>query len=137
MTSVTRKYRNLYGRAAWEGVNGMSKTVLRHNPLCQRIIDGQQCLQPATDVHHLCEHNGDPAKFFDWSQVVAVCKSCHFPGEGDPGYQYSPTMGLDHARYVHDGVEVDWTGQVIKGAKPVVLGYSSIRDILKRNKRTQ
>jgi hypothetical protein len=119
MSNYARQYRNLYGAAAWESPkHGMSKAVLARNPICQAVEDGQQCRNAATVVHHIIDHGGDPAKFYDWKNVVAVCKHHHPSGPGDPGaVMYMATNGMNGERYEH-GVQLDEQGNIKPGQAP-------------------
>jgi 5-methylcytosine-specific restriction endonuclease McrA len=64
---------DLYDKAEWKGPNGLRQAKLRRNPLCESA----GCLQVATNVHHLVEHNGDRTLFFFYDNLQALCQSCH------------------------------------------------------------
>lgn len=49
----------------------MRAAHLKANPLCAC------CPSPATTVHHVRPHRGDPAIAFDAANLVALCKPCH------------------------------------------------------------
>jgi 5-methylcytosine-specific restriction enzyme A len=49
----------------------MRDAVLRTQPACQRCHEA-----PATTVHHVVAHRGDPHLFWNGA-LQAVCSSCH------------------------------------------------------------
>ncbi len=75
----------LYELASW----GRFKIhVLNRNPICQRIIRGEQCHAPAKVVHHLISPRQRPDLFLDAKNVVCLCPNCHPGGEaGTPEWK--------------------------------------------------
>ncbi len=70
---------------------------LNRNPICQRIIRGEQCHNPAWVVHHLISPRERPDLFLDATNVVCLCANCHPGGEeGTPewkeGVDYVPSL---------------------------------------------
>jgi hypothetical protein len=130
------EYRKLFDSAAWGGKNGMRKTVLNRNPVCQRVRDDGQCRNWATDVHHLRGHEGKTELFFAWDNVVALCHSCHseatglMKGEaGDPGFSYIATIGFDgQTKYEHKATRVIVPDKDGDPTLERVLGYSSMTE---------
>jgi hypothetical protein len=109
MSSVVKKYRNLYGSSAYEGPNGFRACVLKRNSQCQALVYGEQCREHDNlQLHHLCEHNGDAEKFFSWRDVVMLCPHHHVSGPGDSGkYSYVPTIGWNGEVYEHSNIVGD------------------------------
>jgi 5-methylcytosine-specific restriction protein A len=81
--------RPLYKTARWLRFR---KWFLRLNPFCQRVWNGEQCHNVATEVHHrrgLREHQED---LCDAAQCCALCRACHHKASGDRGNEvYVPT----------------------------------------------
>ena len=50
---------------------------LKAHPRCLHVIDGETCGEPATVVHHVIPHRGDPKLFWRKSNWLPVCKACH------------------------------------------------------------
>jgi 5-methylcytosine-specific restriction endonuclease McrA len=50
----------------------LSETYRRTNPLCEACG-----LRLATEVHHVRAVNAAPEQAFDWSNLRALCRSCH------------------------------------------------------------
>jgi hypothetical protein len=71
--------RKLYKRTFWTEFRDW---FLRHHPVCQRVIDGVRCLQPATVVHHLLSPRDRPDLFTTESNCRAVCAAHHPTGQG-------------------------------------------------------
>jgi hypothetical protein len=65
------------------------------NPICQRIVNGVRCFQPAAICHHLVGINESVELRLDPRNLVAVCRH-HHPDEPTPqwreGIDYSPTV---------------------------------------------
>lgn len=83
----------LYYRAPWLTFR---VTIIRQNPICQRIVKGEQCRNPSRVVHHLISPRVDKSKFLNPKNVAALCESCHPGGtEGTPdwvpGVDFVPT----------------------------------------------
>jgi len=66
--------------------------IMSLNPICQRLVDGAQCTQPGTELHHLKEPHCN-AEFFDPKNVVMLCAP-HHPGgrRGTPEWR----EGIDY-----------------------------------------
>jgi len=71
--------RKLYKRSFWIRFQAW---FLRKHPVCQRVIDGIRCLQPATVVHHMLSPRDRPDLFIDEDNCRAVCASHHHGGQG-------------------------------------------------------
>lgn len=52
-------------------------SFLKAHPRCLHVIDGEACGEPATVVHHVIAHRGDPKLFWRKSNWLPVCKACH------------------------------------------------------------
>lgn len=57
----------LYKTTRWKRTR---EHQLALEPLCS------DCSKPATDVHHVIKHNGDPEIFWS-SPLMSLCHSCH------------------------------------------------------------
>jgi len=57
----------------------------RMNPICQRVIDGKQCTNIGTTIHHRVSPRQRPDLFLDADNVKAVCSEHHNHSEGDRG----------------------------------------------------
>jgi 5-methylcytosine-specific restriction endonuclease McrA len=69
------KYRHLYGLKSWKMLR-ISK--LNESPMCEaKEKDGYPCRNGAYVVHHVKDHKGDPALFFDRENLQSLCKSHH------------------------------------------------------------
>lgn len=62
------QWQNLYSSPRWKKLR---EEVLRDSPYCEI------CGSIATDVHHIVPHNGDPELFYDRTNLVSICSSCH------------------------------------------------------------
>jgi hypothetical protein len=71
--------RKLYKRTFWIEFR---EWFLRKHPVCQRVIDGKRCLQPATVVHHMLSPRDRPDLFLDEDNCRAVCAPHHPTGQG-------------------------------------------------------
>jgi hypothetical protein len=71
--------RKLYKRSFWLRFQAW---FLRHHPVCQRVIDGIRCLQPAKVVHHVMSPRDRPDLFLDEDNCRAVCLAHHHGGQG-------------------------------------------------------
>ena len=49
---------------------------LRLNPFCERCLT-KGTLKPASEVHHRIDIIDDPSKIVDFTNLEALCKSCH------------------------------------------------------------
>jgi len=89
---VTRK---MYGKSFWR--RRYQPAMLANNPICQRLINGEQCHNPATLVHHLLSPRERPDLFTTPSNTVCLCAGCH-PGGMEstplwrPNVDYVPTV---------------------------------------------
>lgn len=83
----------VYLTTAWRK---FSKFIRVRNPICQRIVNGAQCMRPATLVHHLVSPRLLPTGLLDPANVCALCAGCHPPDEGTPhwkpGTDFTPTV---------------------------------------------
>jgi hypothetical protein len=67
---------------------------LRYNVICQLMVDGVQCEQFATLIHHRKSPREYPDLFCDVDNTVGLCAAHHHPHEGDYGDEvYAPTKG--------------------------------------------
>lgn len=74
----------MYGRVRW--IN-FREFILHRRPMCQRLVKGEPCRNPARIVHHLISPRSDISKFTDPNNVLALCETCHTPEEGTPHWQ--------------------------------------------------
>lgn len=94
--SVRRQYHS----REWSGRSGIQPAVLMRNRRCQRVINGKQCWNGATLVHHRISPRVRPDLFsrpFDengTSQLIALCRDCHPRDEGTPNW----VEGVDFVR---------------------------------------
>jgi hypothetical protein len=98
-----------YHLAKW--LKHFQPTVIAFNPVCQRIIKGVRCQNPATRVHHLISPRQVHSLFYNPRNCVCVCPAHHAGGQqGETqGAFYAPTRW-------HFGVEfphIDSFGQPI------------------------
>ena len=65
--------KNFYSSKRWRDTRA---AFLRKNPLC---VDCEKAgrFVPALHVHHLVERKEDPSRSFDWTNLEALCPSCH------------------------------------------------------------
>ena len=71
---ATRQERRLfYQSEAWKSLR-LYKLSL--NPLCERCLKKGKLVQ-ATEVHHIIDIATDPSKVVDFTNLEALCKSCH------------------------------------------------------------
>jgi 5-methylcytosine-specific restriction enzyme A len=61
-------YHALYASSRWKR---MRITHLSSHPFCAR------CNGFATIAHHVAEHKGDPAKFYNAGNLESLCVACH------------------------------------------------------------
>jgi hypothetical protein len=69
-----RAGRELYWQTRWIKFRLL---LLVRNPICSRIINGEQCHNRATVGHHLVSPLDNPALTFVTSNIVMLCASCH------------------------------------------------------------
>jgi hypothetical protein len=79
----------LYGRVRWLTFR---EFILHRRPMCQRLVKGAECRNPARIVHHLISPRVDMSKFVDADNVLALCEMCHTPEEGTPHWR----AGIDY-----------------------------------------
>jgi hypothetical protein len=85
------RYRKLYKTALWARIR---KQRLTEQPLCERHLKRDE-LVPATVVHHVEAHKGDPVKFFG-GPFESICKPCHdSDAQQEERIGYSPEIGAD------------------------------------------
>lgn len=70
--------RKRYQTAAW---HRFRFHILNRNPICQKLIHGRQCREPAMVVHHLLSPRQRPDLFLEPHNVLALCANCHPGGE--------------------------------------------------------
>ena len=58
----------LYNSPKWKTLRAKK---FEDNPLCEI------CGAPATEVHHIRAHNGDPDLFYDYDNLMSICHSSH------------------------------------------------------------
>lgn len=63
---------SLYGHA-WRKLRAR---FLMGNPLCVHCLE-KGLITPANEVDHIEPHRGDMEKFYDESNLQALCKPCH------------------------------------------------------------
>lgn len=67
----------LYRLTVWRGKYGFRKSIIQQNAQCQRLVDGKQCHNLSTTVHHLISPRTRPDLFLVASNNVAVCTPHH------------------------------------------------------------
>ncbi|MGE3703768.1 MAG: HNH endonuclease signature motif containing protein [Vicinamibacterales bacterium] len=55
----------------------MRARKLREQPFCSECEARGAPVTPTTDVDHRMPHRGDKARFFDYENLDALCRSCH------------------------------------------------------------
>ena len=82
----------MYDTARWATFRAW---MLMQNPICQRIVKGEQCHNPSSVVHHLISPRQRPDLFTDPRAVTCLCPTCHDASEGTPtwrpGVDFVPT----------------------------------------------
>lgn len=68
----SKPWRALYSTSQWQTIRA---AVLAAEPLCRRCT-AEGLVTPATVVHHVHRHHGDPVKFFA-GPFEPLCKGCH------------------------------------------------------------
>ena len=66
--SATSDYQQLYASAKWKA---LQLSQLRNYPQCVK------CGEKATEVHHVIPHRGNEDLFYDPSNLVSLCHTCH------------------------------------------------------------
>lgn len=79
----------MYGTVRWLRFREL---ILHRRPMCQKIVRGQPCRNPAHVIHHLISPRVDISKFIDPENVLALCDTCHTPEEGTPHWR----AGVDY-----------------------------------------
>lgn len=70
-----RYHTHLYASLRWQHLR---RQILSAHPWCQCPDCREQIyFPPASIVHHIRPHGGDPSKFFDPTNLQALAKSCH------------------------------------------------------------
>ncbi len=64
--------RRLYQTPEWRRLR---RRKILEQPLCEACLE-TETVEPATVVHHRVRHNGDRAIFFDFDQLISLCR-CH------------------------------------------------------------
>jgi 5-methylcytosine-specific restriction endonuclease McrA len=72
----------LYNCAAWTRFTAKFKSD--GNIICQRLNDGIRCTSPTAVLHHLVSPRHNPARMYDPTNVVGLCKHCHITTDGEP-----------------------------------------------------
>jgi hypothetical protein len=95
--AVNRMYKTGRLGRAWMWT---SRLVRSANPICQKIVNGEQCTNPSTLVHHLQSPRSRPELFLSVKNLVALCDSCHVPDDGTPewveGVHFVKTIEPQH-----------------------------------------
>ena len=68
VTARHNAWSTMYASPKWKALRDAK---LREEPYCQI------CGAPATEVHHIQPHNGDPELFYDSGNLMSICHSCH------------------------------------------------------------
>lgn len=63
----------LYRTKRWAHLR---QSILAHAPLC-RDCQAAGRVEPATEAHHAVKHHGDLVLFFDATNLVGLCETCH------------------------------------------------------------
>lgn len=63
------EYQRLYASGVWAN---MRINQLRQQPFCQKCGTTWEL-----EVHHIKDHKGDPAIFYDQNNLQTLCHSCH------------------------------------------------------------
>jgi 5-methylcytosine-specific restriction protein A len=63
-----------YDGARWRRLR---QQFITQHPLCIQKDTDTRCTLVAEEVDHIVPHRGDPALFFDWDNLQAMCKVCH------------------------------------------------------------
>lgn len=101
-TRTARPLEHLYRRKHW--LKLFRPRFLANNPICQRVINGDRCHEPAHQLHHLIEPR-TVEQFYDWRNIIGLCPGHHAPWKGTPDWKinvdYAPTNWP--ALYVGEG----------------------------------
>jgi 5-methylcytosine-specific restriction protein A len=87
-----KPWRAWYSTARWQRIREAQFAAHR---LCQRCLD-RGLVEPATIVHHVDRHEGDPVKFWN-GPFASSCQPCHDIDEQriERGGQARQTIGPD------------------------------------------
>lgn len=66
--SATSDFQHLYASAKWKA---LQESQLRNYPQCEK------CGDKATEVHHVIPHRGNEDLFYDPSNLISLCHTCH------------------------------------------------------------
>jgi 5-methylcytosine-specific restriction protein A len=69
---ANRSNASLYNTAKWRKLRNK---ILREQPYCYKCGIGKN--ETSLQVHHVIEPRGDEALFYDESNLLPVCESCH------------------------------------------------------------
>lgn len=90
-SAEAQAYRHLYKTAAWQRIR---QEQLTKYPLCGRCL-ARGNVVPATIVHHVEKHNGNPVKFYA-GPLESLCKTHHdSDAQSEERRGYSIEVGLD------------------------------------------
>jgi hypothetical protein len=90
---VNRMYTHGRSGAAWRQ---LSINMRNLNPICCRLIDGEQCHNPATVTHHLVSPRKDARLFLNAKNLTTLCEHCH-PDDDTPMWR----VGVDIVQTVY------------------------------------
>lgn len=88
--------RKMYNSTRWFAFRGM---MLARRPICQKMIRGVRCTNPARVIHHLLSPRTHPQFFIDPARVLALCPTCHTPEQGTEHWR----PGIDYVDIPFDG----------------------------------
>ena len=71
--AASKHWRKWYSTARWRAIRTARLGV---DPLCRYCLDEGRT-EPATVVHHVQPHRGDPLLFYAFSNTESVCKAHH------------------------------------------------------------
>lgn len=90
-TPQAQAYQAWYKTARWQSLRAYHLTV---EPLCRMCL-GHGRTTPATIVHHVEPHKGDPSKFWN-GPFASLCAPCHdSKAQSIERRGYSNEIGLD------------------------------------------
>ncbi len=79
----------------------ISQTYRSRNPICQAIVDGEQCHAPAELVHHIVSPAENWDIRHDWKNLVSLCMKHHTPHAGGLHYDFTPSVLFDGSEFEH------------------------------------
>ncbi|MBM7050037.1 MULTISPECIES: HNH endonuclease signature motif containing protein [Rhizobium] len=65
--------RRLYQTSEWRRIR---RKKITHQSLCEICLE-TETVEPATVVHHRVRHNGNRMVFFDYDQLISLCRQHH------------------------------------------------------------